>query len=306
MAFAHSTGPIASRTGAFAVAGKNAEPDCSVCHTRNPSGIPAGINDPSGSLRILGVPANYTPGVIYDLRVHLEHAWNPLPPDPVRWGFELQSVAALTGDSVGTWLLGANAPPDTFRSILGSPSTVWKDRRYIEHTRNLITDVGSTHVGELGPIEWHLRWQAPTVDAGRIYFFCAGNSANGDLTALSSGDFIFTAVDSAIAGPPLAVGPPGPLVLRDALDPPTPNPMAKCTDLTFTVAHAGMVDLAVFDLQGRKVKNVLHEWKAPGSYGSLWGGQRDDGSKAPNGVYFVRFQAPGQARAITRKVTLAR
>src|SRR6266508_2092897 len=92
LALAYSTGPPASRTGAFAVQNKAAEAVCRLCHTADANGIPSGINDPSGALRILDVPANYTPGQTYTLRVHLEHTWDPTPPDPLRWGFQLQAV----------------------------------------------------------------------------------------------------------------------------------------------------------------------------------------------------------------------
>src|SRR5258706_4577963 len=246
VAFGNSTGPIASRTGAFAVAGRPGELNCSECHTKSAQGIPSGINDASGSLKLFDIPASYTPGATYPLRVHLEHAWNPLPLDPIRWGFELQSVAAATGDSVGSWVLGANTPPDTFRIVLGVSSSVFRGRRYIEHTRNAFTDVGANHVGEPGPIEWHGTWRAPATDVGKIYFFSAGNSANGDLTSLGSGDYIFTTVDSTVAGPVLAVPPGGPLALEDALDPPTPNPTTPSAHPTLTVAPPPALDPAGF------------------------------------------------------------
>ena len=147
------------------------------------------LNDPAGRLRILDVPSAYVPGNTYTLRVHLEHTWDPMPPDPLRWGFQMQAVQASTGDSAGTWILIPNAPPDTFVIKRTSSLSVYKNRRYIEHTRNPNNPVdpnGSTHYGELGPIEWHVKWQAPPGDSGKIYFFAAGNSANGDGQATSA------------------------------------------------------------------------------------------------------------------------
>jgi hypothetical protein len=309
IAFAFSTGPPAVETGAFKVQNKGAESSCRVCHTANPLGIPSGINDPSGRLRILDVPANYFPGQTYTLRVHLEHTWDPMPPDPLRWGFELQAVQASTGDSAGIWILAPNAPPDTFKIVKSTSISVYKNRRYVEHTRNPADPVdpnGSTHYGELGPVEWHVQWKAPPGDSGKIYFFAAGNSANGDGQASSSGDFIFTTVESTMGASNVDVpGHPAVLQLRTGLDPPYPNPMVKCTGISFTIAKGGLVDVSVYDLQGRKVRTALHEFREAGSHSTFWDGRGDDRRFVANGMYLVRLTAP-DGRRVSQKVALAR
>lgn len=309
LAFALSTGPVATRTGAFAVQNKAAEPNCTVCHTANGSGIPPGINDPNGSLRILDIPATYLPGQTYTLRVHLEHTWDPVPPDPLRWGFQLQAVQASTGDSAGTWIMVPNSPPDTFKIVKATSISVYKNRRYIEHTRNgLLPDApgGATHMGESGPIEWHVQWKAPPGDSGKIYFFAAGNSANGDQQSTGSGDFIFTTAESTIGSSNVDVSPhPAPLRLRTALDPPYPNPMTKCADLSFTIAKGGIVDISIYDLQGRKVRTAFHEFREAGSHGTYWDGRTDDHQFVKNGVYLVRLTGPDGRRS-AQKVVLSR
>src|SRR5262249_52239013 len=163
----------------------------------------------------------------------------------------------------GIWILNPNAPPDTFRIRKTSSISVFKNRRYIEHTRNPSNPVdpnGSTHYGELGPIEWHVKWQAPPGDSGQIYFFARRNSANRDGISVGSGDFIFTTAESTMGASNVDVAPhPAPLNLRTGLDAPSPNPMVKCTGLSFTIAKGGLVDVSVYDLQGRKVRTALHE-----------------------------------------------
>ena len=308
LAFAFSTGPEPARTGAFAVQNKAAELNCMLCHSANSLGVPPGLNDASGRLQILDVPAHYVPGQTYALRVHLEHDWSPMPPDPLRWGFELQAVQASTGDSAGIWILGTNSPPDTFK-ITRSFSGAYKNRRYIEHTRNASNPVdpnGSTHYGELGPIEWHVNWQAPPGDSGKIYFFAAGNSANGDGVSVGSGDFIFTTAESTTGPSNVAVpAHPAPLDLRTGLDAPYPNPMTKCTGVSFTIARGGLVDISVYDLQGRKVRTALHEFREAGTHGAYWDGRGDDRQFVKNGLYMIRLSAPDGRRS-SQKVVLAR
>ncbi len=303
LAFALSTGPVATRTGAFAVQNKAAEPNCTLCHSGSP------LNDPSGRLRILDVPPSYFAGQTYTLRVRLEHTWNPLPETPLRWGFQLQAVQASTGDSAGIWILPPNAPPDTFKIVKASTISVYKNRRYVEHTRNgLVPDApgGATHLGEPGPIEWNVKWQAPPGDSGKIYFFAAGNSANGDGVSVNGGDFIFTTVESAMGATNVDVPPhPAPLRLRTALDPPYPNPMVVCTDLSFTIAKGGLVDISIYDLQGRKVRTAFHEFREAGTHASFWDGRGEDRMFVKNGVYLIRLSGP-DGRKSSQKVVLAR
>jgi hypothetical protein len=262
-----------------------------------------------GQLRILDVPTNYQPNQQYDIRVQLTHAWDPLPADPVKWGFEITAVQATTGDSAVLWIFGANAPPDTFKSQKpGSGSFV--RRRYISHTRNVVHPIwpgGSTRMGEPGPtIEWTLKWQAPPGDSGKIYLFAAGNSSNGDGVSFSSNDFVFTTSESMTAGGNVSVPRSPRLTLAYELDAPYPNPMEKCTNIDFTLVRGGVIDLAIYDLQGRRVRTLLHEFRNAGTHGWSWDGRRDGGTFLANGVYFLRLRAAGEKHVLTRKIALAR
>jgi hypothetical protein len=67
VAWAFSTGPPAARTGALGVGGYTAEPVCTQCHSSFP------LNDPNGTLTILDVPATFSPGQHYTLRVRLDY-----------------------------------------------------------------------------------------------------------------------------------------------------------------------------------------------------------------------------------------
>jgi len=304
IAYAVSTGPPVSRTGAFAVANKAAEANCTVCHSGSP------LNDPSGSLHILDLPTQYVPGQTYNIRLVLSHTWTPPRPDSTLWGFELTAVQATTGDSAGTWILPPNAPPDTFQ-VKKPGSGAYRNRRYIMHTRagmdSFSTQFHSAlHWKAQGSVTWNLKWQAPPGDSGKIYFFAAGNSANDDGQSFGSGDFIYTTAESTVAGPTVGVPHPSPLDLRFALDDPSPNPFNKCANIDFTIPGGGLVDLAIYDLQGRRVRTILHEYRPAGTHGTFWNGRKDDGGNAPDGIYFLRLHVPGEPKVLSRKLTLSR
>ena len=303
---ASPTGAPADRTGCRAFGTKAAEPNCTDCHTPDVNGVPPGINQPSGSVHILGVPQSYVPGAVYALTVRLEHTWNPMPPDPLRWGFQLQAIQANTGDSCGTWIFGANVPPDSFKIVKSSGTSVYKNRRYVDQAGVIITQEfpGSpNHYGELGPVEWHLSWQAPPGDSGKVYFFAAGNSTNGDDQCFSSGDFVFVTSESTVAGALVGVGDlPRTLTLSAVA---RPNPMTTHTDVTFAVPRTGFVDLSVFDLSGRRVRTLTRDFREAGSYVATWSGRDDRGDLVRNGIYFLRLRGPDQ-RTVTTKIVLSR
>ena len=292
IAFAFSTGPPASRTGAPAIGGKAAEPNCTACHNSFP------VNQPDGMVELLDLPVAYSAGQVYPIRVRLTSTANQDSPTR-KWGFELTTAYVSNGQSAGTWILPAS-PSDSLRTTNGTVST-YLTRLYVTHTSP------SSHKDAPSPSEWSFSWVAPPVDSGSVVFCVAGNAANGDSTRLD--DQIYTARDTVLA-PSLVVGVPGPSpgpAYRTELAAPAPNPMTwLCVDVSFELAREGQLDLAIYDLQGRRVRSLFRGWRPAGPGAAFWDGKRDDGSQATNGVYFVRLRAPGEARAISRRLVLAR
>ena len=296
IAFAFSTGPPISRTGAPAVGGKPAEALCTLCHNLNAANLPG------GQVEILDLPFSYTPGQIYPLRVRLTSTANEIYPDR-KWGFEMTAVYLANGLGAGTWNF-PTVPPDSLRreTYASSSTHTFKTRVYITHTSP------STRKGLLSPVEWSFEWVAPPVDSGTVIFFVAGNAANGDSASSGTDDHIYTGRDTVLSPSAVVdVPPPAPERYVTALEPPYPNPMTwLCVDLGFTNARAGQVDFALFDAQGRRVRTLYRGWHEAGPGFAFWDGRREDGSQAANGVYFVRLRAPGEPRSFSRRLVLAR
>lgn len=87
-----------------------------------------------------------------------------------------------------------------------------------------------------------------------------------------------------------------------SLSTPRPNPFGAETRFSVHLSSPGAVDLAVYDLAGRRVATIFRGEADPGVNDFLWRGVRDDGSTAPSGMYFVRVSAAGQT--VGRKVLL--
>ena len=115
------------------------------------------------------------------------------------------------------------------------------------------------------------------------------------LVNVSGGQF---ALSGAPAQPTGAPGAPS-LVSLDAW----PNPFNPRTRVRFDLPAAQAVTVAVHDLAGRRVR-TLHRGPLPaGAQRFTWDGQRQDGGRAPAGVYLVTVRGQGWREAV--KVTLA-
>jgi hypothetical protein len=73
------------------------------------------------------------------------------------------------------------------------------------------------------------------------------------------------------------------------LGPSRPNPFTHATTILFDLAARGPVDLALFGVDGRRVRTLVREVREPGEYAVEWNGRDDSGKAAPAGVYFARL-----------------
>ncbi len=70
-----------------------------------------------------------------------------------------------------------------------------------------------------------------------------------------------------------------------------PNPFNPLTTIEFAVAGECPVDLAIFDVSGRKIKQLVRETRLPGRYREKWDGTNDRGAHVATGLYFYRLRA---------------
>jgi hypothetical protein len=174
LTFAFSAGPPPANTGA------PGEGTCNDCHSS------FSINSQGGSVKLAGLPQNYTPGMQYNLTVTVAQT------NMMRWGFE---ITALTddGSAAGTFVI-----TDTDKTQLITDNSTGKVRNYVEHT------LDGSQRGVKDSANFNFAWMAPASNIGNITFYLAGNAANGDGTMF--GDAIYTTniKISAVALPTLA------------------------------------------------------------------------------------------------------
>jgi len=85
---------------------------------------------------------------------------------------------------------------------------------------------------------------------------------------------------------------------------PTPNPMRGALRVSFGLARAGRVLLAVFDEQGRRVRSLASGARPAGRLELQWDGLDDGARPVAAGFYFLALQADG--RRFVERFTLVR
>lgn len=69
-----------------------------------------------------------------------------------------------------------------------------------------------------------------------------------------------------------------------------PNPFNPTTTIRFSLKEAASVSLDVFDLFGRRIRQLLSAKKGPGTYSIIWDGTDHEGAEVSSGVYFYRLK----------------
>ncbi|NOZ63100.1 MAG: S8 family serine peptidase [Calditrichaeota bacterium] len=81
-----------------------------------------------------------------------------------------------------------------------------------------------------------------------------------------------------------------------------PNPFNSTTTIRYSLPEAAVVKVKVFDIQGRRVADLLNERQETGFHQILWNGANENKMAVASGVYFIQVSA-GKASQ-TRKVLL--
>ena len=69
--------------------------------------------------------------------------------------------------------------------------------------------------------------------------------------------------------------------------------------MAYAVAGGGQhVEMAIYDIAGRRVRGLVSGDQAPGRHEVSWDGLADDGSRAEHGVYFLRSEIGTSLRTV--------
>ena len=120
--------------------------------------------------------------------------------------------------------------------------------------------------------------------------FVASDEINGSLVEAGVDDFLLTAVrpiETDIDDEPMAP-------TRLALAGNFPNPFNPKTTIRFALPADGIVELTVYNVDGRRVATLVNERMEAGHHELIWEGRDATGHPVASGVYFSRIAFEGQ------------
>lgn len=83
-----------------------------------------------------------------------------------------------------------------------------------------------------------------------------------------------------------------------------PNPVHGAAEFRFTLSAPGRTRLALYDVNGRRVRDLGWRETAAGDGAIAWDGRGEAGEMPPAGLYFARLETPG--RTFSRSFVLTR
>jgi hypothetical protein len=139
-----------------------------------------------------------------------------------------------------------------------------------------------------------------------VYDNQLGASDNGDPTTVIGGGSI--AIHANGGALPAALSPAHPEAFEYALAQNRPNPFHADTEIRFTLREQSSVSLAVYDLSGREVRQLVQEEMVAGPHATAWSGRDRGGNVVQKGVYFLRMTATaasdGSHFSVTRRIVV--
>ena len=83
-----------------------------------------------------------------------------------------------------------------------------------------------------------------------------------------------------------------------------PNPFNPKTTIAFSLSRAEQINLSIFNVSGRKVRELMNGRMKAGQHKMIWDGTKQNGRPVSSGLYFYRLQAGD--KQLTRKMLLVR
>ena len=77
-----------------------------------------------------------------------------------------------------------------------------------------------------------------------------------------------------------------------------PNPTRATVNLDLTLPLSGEIRVGIYDLAGRCLRDLTHEWVRAGRHTYVWDLTSAQGGAVRSGIYFARVAAPGGRRLV--------
>ncbi len=119
----------------------------------------------------------------------------------------------------------------------------------------------------------------------------------------SCGDKLFTDVVTIVVESSTSA-PPDPSAREIHLSPSYPNPFSAGVSIGFSLGASSRLELKIFDLHGRSIRNLLSDRIEPGEHLVAWDGRNESGKMVDPGIYYAVLAVA--EKVTVRKLTVVR
>ena len=81
---------------------------------------------------------------------------------------------------------------------------------------------------------------------------------------------------------------------------PYPNPATFPTQIRFDTGSPGTVEVAIYDVLGRRVRQLMQGARTQGEHTVTWDGRNEQGTRVSSGLYLVRMLGEGNRQPVLR------
>ncbi len=85
-----------------------------------------------------------------------------------------------------------------------------------------------------------------------------------------------------------------------------PSPMQYATNVMLSIEQEAHVRIAVYDICGRKVRQLIDGTMGAGHHTLTWNGTGDQNKRLPHGIYFMRMEVPEHGIVYSQKIVRIR
>jgi hypothetical protein len=189
------------------------------------------------------------------------------------------------------WFADETFPDDTLRvQVSSDDGASWISLQSVSVSERAWRRTYVPRLEDLLPLTGTMRLRFTVADEGRVSL----------LEAAIDGVKVRSVILPAPPPPP----PPPPAPTATRLLTPWPQPFRGSVTIRYDLAEAAEVNLAVFDLRGRRVADLWQGPRSANRYETSWDGCDTGGRPVPSGVYFLRMDAGGMVRL--RRIVRAR
>ena len=79
-----------------------------------------------------------------------------------------------------------------------------------------------------------------------------------------------------------------------------PNPFNPTTTISFSIPEESKVDIAIYNLKGQKVKQLVSDQLAGGQHSTVWNGEDEAEKQVASGIYFYQMNVNGKTKAVKK------